>query len=235
MNGRPNIVLAHGAWADGSCWGGVIERLQAEGFQVRAPQFPLTSLADDVARLRQVLEFQEGPTIIVGHSYGGQIITALGADAPNVVGLVYIAAFGLDKGESLGALLSQGPVTPALAHLFTDSRGFGWLSEDDFVYHFASGVDEKRARVLYAVQQPLASSAFTDVMGEPAWKSLPSWYLVGQNDEAIPPDAERQFAARMGATTVEVPSGHLAMVSHPGEVAGLIEKAAEAVGAAAAG
>jgi len=234
MNGRPNIVLAHGAWADGSCWGGVIERLQAEGFQVRAPQFPLTSLADDVARLRQVLEFQEGPTIIVGHSYGGQIITALGADAPNVVGLVYIAAFGLDKGESLGALLSQGPVTPALAHLFTDSRGFGWLSEDDFVYHFASGGDEKRARVLYAVQQPLASSAFTDVMGEPAWKSLPSWYLVGQNDEAIPPDAERQFAARMGATTVEVPSGHLAMVSHPGEVAGLIEKAAEAVGAAAA-
>jgi len=234
MNGRPNIVLAHGAWADGSCWGGVIERLQAEGLQVRAPQFPLTSLADDVARLRQVLEFQEGPTIIVGHSYGGQIITALGADAPNVVGLVYIAAFGLDKGESLGALLSQGPVTPALAHLFTDSRGFGWLSEDDFVYHFASGVDEKRARVLYAVQQPLASSAFTDVMGEPAWKSLPSWYLVGQNDEAIPPDAERQFAARMGATTVEVPSGHLAMVSHPGEVAGLIEKAAEAVGAAAA-
>jgi pimeloyl-ACP methyl ester carboxylesterase len=234
MNGRPNIVLAHGAWADGSCWSGVIERLQAEGFQVRAPQFPLTSLADDVARLRQVLDFQEGPTIVVGHSYGGQIITALGADAPNVVGLVYIAAFGLDAGESLGALLSQGPVTPALAHLFTDSRGFGWLSEDDFVYHFASGVDEKRARVLYAVQQPLASSAFTDVMGEPAWKSLPSWYLVGQNDEAIPPDAERQFATRMGATTVEVPSGHLAMVSHPGEVADLIEKAAVAVGAAAA-
>ena len=234
MNGRPNIVLAHGAWADGSCWSGVIERLQGEGYQVRAPQFPLTSLADDVARLRQVLDFQEGPTIVVGHSYGGQIITALGADAPNVVGLVYIAAFGLDAGESLGALLSQGPVTPALAHLFTDSRGFGWLSEDDFVYHFASGVDEKRARVLYAVQQPLASSAFTDVMGEPAWKSLPSWYLVGQNDEAIPPDAERQFATRMGATTVEVPSGHLPMVSHPDDVANLVEKAAEAVGAATA-
>ena len=138
MNGRPNIVLVHGAWADGSCWSGVIERLQADGFQVRAPQFPLSSLADDVARLRQVLEFQDGPTIVVGHSYGGQIITALGADAPNVVGLVYIAAFGLDEGESLGALLSQGPVTPALAHLFTDSRGFGWLSEDDFVNHFAA-------------------------------------------------------------------------------------------------
>jgi pimeloyl-ACP methyl ester carboxylesterase len=194
----------------------------------------LSSLADDVARLRQVLEFQDGSTIAVGHSYGGQIITALGSDAPNVVGLVYIAAFGLDQGESLGALLSQGPVTPALAHLFTDSRGFGWLSEDDFVNHFAGDVDPQRGRVLYAVQQPIASSAFTDVMGEPAWKSLPTWYLVAQHDEAIPPDAERQFAARMGATTVEIPSSHVAMVSHPAEVADLIERAAETVGATAA-
>jgi pimeloyl-ACP methyl ester carboxylesterase len=231
MNGRPNIVLVHGAWADGSCWSGVIERLQAEGFQVRAPQFPLSSLADDVARLRQVLEFQDGPTILVGHSYGGQIITALGPDVPGVVGLVYVAAFALDEGESLGSLLSQGPVTPSLAHLFTDARGFGWLSEDDFVKHFAADVDPIRARALYAVQQPLASSAFTDVMGTPAWKSLPTWYLVAQNDEAIPPDAERQFAERMGATTVEIPSSHVPMVSHPGEVAQLIEKAAETVGA----
>src|SRR5690349_12953489 len=232
MSDRPNIVLVHGAWADGSCWTGVIERLQARGLKVRAPQFPLTSLADDVARLRQVLEFQDGPTIVVGHSYGGQIITALGSDAPNVVGLVYIAAFGLDEGESLGALLSQRPVTPALAHLFTDSRGFGWLSEDDFVDHFAGDLEPTQARVLYAVQQPLASSAFTDVMGVPAWKSLPSWYLVAENDGAIPPDAERQFAARMGATTVEVPASHVAMVSHPAEVAELVERAAEAVGAA---
>jgi pimeloyl-ACP methyl ester carboxylesterase len=234
MNGRPNIVLVHGAWADGSCWSGVIERLQAEGFQVRAPQFPLTSIADDVARLRQVLDFVDGPTILAGHSYGGQIITALGTDAPNVVGLVYIAAFALDEGESLGALLSQGPVTPALAHLFTDARGFGWLPEDDFVDHFAGDVEPSRARVMYAVQQALASSAFTDVMGVPAWKSLPSWYLVATNDEAIPPDAERQFAARMGATTVEIPSSHVAMVSHPQEVADLVEKAADAVAATAA-
>ena len=234
MNGRPNIVLVHGAWADGSCWGSVIERLQADGFQVRAPQFPLSSLADDVARLRQVLEFQDGPTIVVGHSYGGQIITALGADAPNVVGLVYIAAFGLDEGESLGALLSQGPVTPALEHLFTDSRGYGWLSEDDFVNHFAADVDPSQARIMYAVQQALASTAFTEVMGTPAWKSLPSWYLVAQNDEAIPPDVERMFASRMGATTVEIPSGHVAMVSHPAEVADLVEKAADAVGSVAA-
>jgi pimeloyl-ACP methyl ester carboxylesterase len=229
MNTRPNIVLVHGAWADGSSWSAVIERLQAAGYHVVAPQFPLTSLADDVTRLRQVLAFQEGPTIVAGHSYGGQIITALGTDAPNVVGLVYIAAFGLDEGESLGALLSQGPVTPALAHLFTDRLGFGWLSEDDFVNHFAADVEPTRARVMHAVQQALAGSAFTDVMGVPAWKSLPTWYLVATNDEAIPPDAERQFAKRMGATTVEVPSSHVAMVSHPSEVADLIETAAAAV------
>ncbi len=233
MNGRPNIVLVHGAWADGSCWSGVIERLQADGVRVTAPQFPLTSLADDVARLRQVLDFQDGATVVVGHSYGGQIMTALGEDAPNVVGLVYIAAFGLDEGESLGQLLSQGPVTPALAHLFTDSRGFGWLSEADFVEHFAADVDSTRAHVMYAVQQPLASSAFTDVMGVPAWKSLPSWYLVAQNDEALPPDAERQLAKRMGATTTEIPASHVAMVSHPTEVTQLIAKAAEQVAAAA--
>jgi pimeloyl-ACP methyl ester carboxylesterase len=235
MSSRPNIVLVHGAWADGSCWSGVIERLQAAGYNVRAPQFPLTSLADDVARLRQVLAFQDGPTVVAGHSYGGQIATALGTDAPNVAGLVYIAAFGLDEGESLGALLSQGPVTPALVHTFTDERGFVWLSEEDFVGHFAADVDRQRARVLWAVQQALAGSAFADVMGVPAWKSLPTWYLVAKDDEAIPPDAERQFAARMGATTVEISASHVAMVSHPDDVAGLIERAAESVGVAAVG
>jgi pimeloyl-ACP methyl ester carboxylesterase len=230
MNARPNIVLVHGAWADGSCWGAVIERLQADGYHVTAPQFPLTALADDVARLRQVLDFQDGPTIVAGHSYGGQVMTALGTDAPNVTGLVYIAAFGLDEGESLGALLSQGPVTPALKHLFTDKQGFAWLSEDDFVNHFAADVDPPRARVMYAVQQALATSAFTDVMGVPAWKSLPSWYLVATDDQAIPPAAESQFAGRMGAVTVEVPSSHVAMVSHPDEVMRLIEAAAETAG-----
>ena len=229
MNARPNIVLVHGAWADGSCWSGVIERLQADGYHVTAPQFPMTALADDVARLRQVLDLQDGPTIVAGHSYGGQIITALGTDAPNVAGLVYIAAFGLDEGESLGALLSQGPVTPALAHLVTDKQGFAWLSEDDFVNHFAADVDPVQATVMYAVQQALAGSAFTDVMGVPAWKSLPTWYLVATNDEAIPPDAERQFASRMGATTIEIPSSHVAMVSHPDDVTQLIKTAAEEV------
>jgi pimeloyl-ACP methyl ester carboxylesterase len=232
MNARPNIVLVHGAWAEGSCWSGVIERLQADGYHVTAPQFPLTTQAHDVARLRQVLDLQDGPTIVAGHSYGGQVITALGADAPNVVGLVYIAAFGLDQGESLGALLSQGPVTPALAHLSTDEQGFGWLSEDDFVKHFAGDVDPVKATVMYAVQQPIAMSIFGEVMGVPAWKTLPSWYLVAADDQALPPGAERLFATRMGAATVEIASSHVAMVSHPGEVAQLIETAAEAVPAA---
>jgi pimeloyl-ACP methyl ester carboxylesterase len=226
MSEKPNIVLVHGAWADGSCWSAVIESLQAAGYNVTAPQFPETSLADDVARLRQVLKRQGGRTVVVGHSYGGQIMTALGEDAPGVVALVYIAAFGLDQGESLGALLGGGPPTPALAHLIVDEQGFGWLPEDDFVAHFASDVDPVKAKVMYAVQQGLSMSTFEDVMGAPAWKSHPSWYLVAANDEALPADAERMFAQRMGAETVEVPASHVAMVSHPDEVVRLIEAAA---------
>src|SRR5437773_7931391 len=152
MTTLPNIVLVHGAWADGSSWSAVIQRLQADGYSVTAPQFPMTRLADDVARLRQVLARQHGPTLVAGHSYGGQIITALGTDAPNVVGLVYIAAFGLDQGETLGGLLLQGPPTPALAHLRIDAQGFGWLPQDDFVEHFAADVDRDQANVMYAVQ-----------------------------------------------------------------------------------
>jgi pimeloyl-ACP methyl ester carboxylesterase len=224
MATKANIVLVHGAWADGSCWSGVIERLQADGFNVTAPQFPETSLADDVARLRHVLSLQNGPTVVAAHSYGGQI-----ADAPNVVGLVYVAAFGLDEGESIGGLLAQGEPTPALAHLIVDDQGFAWLPEDDFVNHFAGDIDPVEAKVLFAVQQPLHSSTLADVMGVPAWKSLPSWYLVAAGDEAIPPDAERLFAQRMGATTIEVESGHVAMVSHAAETAELIATAANAV------
>ena len=232
MDALPNIVLVHGAWADGSSWSAVIERLQTDGYKVTAPQFPESSLAADVARLRQVLARQKGPTLVAGHSYGGQIITALGADVPNLAGLIYIAAFGLDEGESIGALLEQGPPAPALAHLIIDDQGFAWLPEDDFVNRFAADVDPARARVMHAVQQPLAGSALQEAMGVPAWKLLPTWCLVADDDQAIPPGAERQFARRMGATTVEVPSGHVAMISHPGDVVNLIEAAAEAVPAA---
>jgi pimeloyl-ACP methyl ester carboxylesterase len=230
MADKPNIVLVHGAWADGSSWAGVIERLQAAGYKVTAPQFPMSSVADDVARLRQVLALQDCQTIVAGHSYGGHIITSLGADAPNVVGLVYIAAFALNEGESLGALSEQGPPAPALVHSTTDKQGFVWLSEDDFVNHFAADVEPAKAKVMYAVQQPLAGNTFGDVMGVPAWRSLPSWYMVAENDEAIPPAAERMFAGRMGATTVEVPSSHVAMVSHPERATALILDAALACG-----
>ncbi|HEY2594122.1 MAG TPA: alpha/beta hydrolase [Chloroflexota bacterium] len=235
MSDKPTIVLVHGAWADGSCWSAVIESLQADGYTVAAPQFPETSLKDDVARLRQILRRLTGPIVLVGHSYGGQIVTALGADSAGVAGLVYVAAFGLDQGESLGSLLAGGPPTAALAHLVVDEQGFAWIPEEDFARHFASGVDPVKARVLSAVQQGLSMSTFEDAMGVPAWKSHPTWYLVAANDEAIPPEAERMFARRMNANTVEVASGHLAMISHPKEVVELIESAADAARAAADG
>src|ERR1700740_3683103 len=133
MSDLPNVVLVHGAWADGSSWSAVIRSLQAKGYNVAAPQLPETSLAADVARVRQVLARQTGPTVLDGHSYGGQGMTALGTDTPDVVGLVYVAAFGLDEGESLGAQLGAGPPTPALAHLIVDEQGFAWIPEGDFV------------------------------------------------------------------------------------------------------
>ena len=167
-----NIVLVHGAWADGSSWRGVIGRLQQAGHNVTAPQFPLTTLADNVARLRQVLAFQDGPTVVAAHSYGGQVMTALGTDAPNVVALVYVAAFGLDEGESIGALLQAGPPPAALANLSIDDKGFAWLPQDDFVGHFAADVDPVQARVMHAVQQPLHTNALAEVMGE--------WFGPGQ-------------------------------------------------------
>ena len=232
MSNRPNIVLVHGAWADGSCWNGVIERLQADGYHVTAPQFRMTSIDDDVARLREVLDLQDGPTVVAGHSYGGQIITALGADAPNVAALVYIAAFAADQGESLAAL-AQGPLPPAVANQVFDKQGFGWLSEDDYVNYFAADVDPAAARVMHATQQPLAGSIFTTVNGDAAWRHRPTWYQVSTQDQAIPPEAQRFFASRMEAVTTEVASSHVAMVSHPDETAQLIRAAAEACTATA--
>ena len=142
---------------------------------------------------------------------------------------MYVAAFGLDEGESIGALLGQGPPTPALAKFQIDDQGFAWLPEDAILQHFAPDVDPVEARVIYAVQQPLAASTLADVMGTPAWRSLPTWFVVAQHDEVIPPDAERQFATRMGATTVEVDSSHVVMISHPDEVTSLIQSAVDAV------
>ncbi len=234
MTDQPNVVLVHGAFADGSSWSAVIEDLQAKGHDVIAPQFPETSLADDVARLRQALAWLDGPAVVVGHSYGGQIITALGDDTANVVGLVYVAGFGLDQGETISGVNSGYAAPAALANLIVDEKGFGRLPEDDFVEHFAADVDPAKARAMCAAQQPVSMSVFEDVMGAPAWKSLPSWCLVAADDQAIDPDAERMFAERMGADTVEVPSSHVAMVSHPDAVAERIEAAVKKTAGGAA-
>jgi len=225
----PNIVLVHGAWADGSSWSGVIRLLQQDGYNVTAPQFPLTALTDDVARLRQILAVQTGPIIIAGHSYGGQIMTALGPGTPKVAGLVYVAATALDEGESIGEVLGSGEPTPAIAHMRIDDHGFAWLPRDDFVKHFAGDVDPVQANVMYSVQQPLSASALGEVMGTPAWRSTRTWYAVARNDEAIPPDIQRQFAKRMDARVTEVASGHVPIVSHPDEVADLVRTAARSV------
>jgi pimeloyl-ACP methyl ester carboxylesterase len=229
MSAQPNVVLIHGAFADGSSWSAVTAGLQSKGYEVVAPQMPETSLGDDVARLRQVLAWLEGPTIVAGHSYGGQVITSLGADVSNVAALVYIAAFALEEGETISGVNGNYPPPRALANLIVDEQGFGRVPEDDFVGHFAADVDPVKAKAMHAAQQPVSMSVFEDVMGTPAWKSLPCWYLVSANDEAIAPDAERMFAERIGAEAVEVPSSHVAMVSHPDAVVKLVEAAARAV------
>lgn len=229
VNDKPTIVLVHGLWADGSSWSPVIERLQAQGYNVIAPQFSHTSLEANVARLHQVLARLTGPIIIAAHSYGGQIITAGATNQPNVVGLVYVAAFGLDEGESIGELLESGPPSPILEHLAVDELGYAWVDHEGFVDHFAEGIDPVQTGVMFAVQQPAPFALFGDVMGVPAWKSLPSWFLVTANDEVVLPDGQRLFAGRMGATTVEIESGHVAMISHPDDVANLIMTAATEV------
>jgi pimeloyl-ACP methyl ester carboxylesterase len=154
-------------------------------------------------------------------------MTALGTDAPNVVGLVYIAGSASTKANRSAHSSHRAPPTPAIAHLDIDQQSFAWLPEDDFVNHVAADVDPVKAKVMHAVQQPLAGSALAEVMSVPAWKSLPTWYLVADGDQAIPPDAERLFAQRMGATTVEVATNHVAMVSHPDDVVELVESAAQ--------
>jgi pimeloyl-ACP methyl ester carboxylesterase len=226
---RPNIVLVHGAWADGSSWSSVIQILQKAGYTATAVQIPLTSLADDVARTRELLATQGGPTIVVGHSYGGLVIGELGTDAPNAVGLVYVAAFGLDKGESIQALTGGGTPPAWFASLHPDKKGFVSWDSAGFVKYFASDVEPARARVLAAVQKPIAGAILGTPAGTPSWRSLPSWYLVAANDQIIPSDAQRLFAKRMGATVSTVAASHLAMISQPSAVARFILVAARTV------
>jgi pimeloyl-ACP methyl ester carboxylesterase len=229
----PKIVLVHGAFADGSSWGAVIGRLQAAGYTVTAVQLPLTTLADDVARTRAVLANQTGPTVLVGHSFGGAVITALGADAPNVVGLVFVAAFAPDEGETLHALASAEPHPPGAAAFRPDASGFVSLDPAGYLQYFAPDVAPAEARVMAATQKPIAGAYFVDdtPYGTPTWRLQPSWYLVAEDDQIIPPPAQHFFANRAGATVQTVASSHVPMVSHPDVVAGLIMTAAQAVAA----
>jgi pimeloyl-ACP methyl ester carboxylesterase len=226
QNQNPSVVLVHGAYADGSSWSEVIERLQRAGLTATAVQNPLTSLADDVAHTRRILARQDRPVILAGHSFAGTVITEAGT-APNVVGLVYVAARAPDAGEDYAALTQRFPAPPANAGLVY-ADGFGGLTEEAFLNDFANGVDPVRARVLYAVQGRVAEGLFHEKTTVAAWRSKPSWYAISRQDRTTSPELERFLAQRMGATTVEIDSGHLSLITHPDEVTQLILDAARA-------
>src|SRR5258705_4603544 len=219
-----NVVLVHGAWADGSSWGEVIPRLQAAGLKVTSVQNPLTSLADSVAATRRVLAMQDGPTVLVARSWGGTVISETGTD-PKVTALVYVAARAPDTGEDFVALSGKFPVGPVRAGI-QQHVGFTTISEEAFLRSFANGVAHTKAEVLYAVQEPTAASLFGERTTAAAWHSKPSWYAVSKLDQTINPDLEWFLAKRMNATTVELEAGHLSLVSHPKEIADLILAAA---------
>ncbi|CAB3759319.1 alpha/beta fold hydrolase [Paraburkholderia solisilvae] len=221
-----NIVLVHGAFVDGSSWNGVIARLQKKGYHVSAVQNPLTSLADDVAATRRVLAQQDGPTVLVGHSWGGEVITEAGADDPKVVGLVYVTAIAPDVGESPMDILKRGPKMPAGDNMIRDADGFLWLDRDAYRESIAADVPPSLTRVLSAAQQPIAAAAFDEKVDKAAWKTRPSWYIVTTQDRAVSPDIQRSMAKRIGATIVEIPSSHLVTVAHAGATADAIDRAA---------
>lgn len=218
-----HVVLVHGAYADGSSWSEVIPLLQTVGLQVTAVQNPLTSLSEDVAATARALDLQAGPTVLVGHSWAGTVISEAGLHA-NVTALVYVAARAPDAGEDYGHLNSQFPPAPATAGL-QHANGFAQLSEEAFLADFANGVEETRAKSLYAVQGPIADTLFAGVTTIAAWHTKPSFYSVSKLDRTTNPDLERFLANRMQATTIEVESGHLAMITHPQEIANLILQA----------
>ncbi|MFF7476427.1 alpha/beta fold hydrolase [Streptomyces sp. NPDC008092] len=217
-----NVVLVHGAYADGSSWSKVIPLLQAAGMNVVAVQNPLTSLSDDVAATDFALARQDGPTVLVAHSYGGTVISQAGL-APNVTGLVYVAARAPEAGEDFAALSAKFPPPPVNSGIVT-SRGFKFLNQEAFLRDFANGVPRKEALELYAVQGPLSTAPPTTSVA--AWHRKPTWYAVSKDDRTINPELERFMARRMKATTVEVDAGHLSLVTHPEAISRLIMQAA---------
>jgi pimeloyl-ACP methyl ester carboxylesterase len=226
VNKKANVVLVHGAWADGSCWSKVIAVLQAKGVNVIAAQLPLTSLANDIATTRRLLALQDGPTVLVGHSYGGAVISGAANDSPGVKALVYIAAFGLDEGESLEAHSKQGPPAPGSSQIKPDGNGFLWINREGFHQAFVADASEAEAAVMAAVQNPLSVASFSDKAGIPAWKTLPSWYLVSTMDQMIPPPAQEFLAKRMNAKVQSIAASHASMIAHPEAVADFILLAA---------
>jgi pimeloyl-ACP methyl ester carboxylesterase len=226
-NPNPSVVLVHGAYADGSSWSEVIRRLLGAGITATAVQNPLGSLADDVAHTRRILALQPGPVVLAGHSFAGTVITEAGTH-PAVAALVYIAARAPDAGEDYAALAGRFPAPPASVGLvFTD--GFGALTEDAFRRDFANGVEPGLAGVLYAVQGRVSQGLFGDRTTAAAWRSRPAWYAVSRQDRTISPELQRFMAERMRATTVEIDSGHLSLITHPAEVTELIMSAVQAV------
>ena len=220
-----NIVLVHGFWADGSSWSKVIPILREAGHQVIAVQLPLHSLADDVATVKRAIDQIGGPTILVGHSYGGFVITNAAYNKPNVTGLVYIAAMGPDEGETLNDYVNTWPkdfLKTGVGNIKPDSGGNFFIIQDKFHESFAQDVDGTEADIMAVVQKPPNQSIFAEKSGPPAWKQLPSWFQVSENDRIIYPGAERNFAERMNATTVSLDSSHASLVSHPDEIAELI-------------
>jgi len=221
-----NVVLVHGAYADGSSWSEVIPRLQAAGLHVTSVQNPLTSLADDVGAVQRALALQDGPAVLVGHSWAGTVISQAGAD-PKVAALVYVAARAPDAGEDYGALAARFPAAPASSGL-VKAGGFAQLSEQSFLRDFASDLPAVQARVLYAVQGRIADTLFASRTTVAAWHTKPTWYAVSTQDRTTNPDLQRFLAKRMGAHTIELASSHLSLVSHSAEIAQLIIDAAKA-------
>jgi pimeloyl-ACP methyl ester carboxylesterase len=222
------IVLVHGGFVDGSGWEGVYNRLKKDGYRVAIVQNPTLSLADDVAATKRVIHAQNGPVILVGHSYGGAVVTEAGTD-PQVVALVYIAAFAPDKGESVSTLIANPPPGAPVPPILPPQEGFLFLDKAKFPASFAGDVDADKAAFMADSQVPWGVEALGGTISEPAWKTKPSWYLVTTDDKMIPPPAQRFMSQRAGATVIEVAGSHSIYVSRPDAVAAFIEQAVKGV------
>ncbi|MGW1411701.1 alpha/beta fold hydrolase [Streptomyces sp. NPDC002403] len=224
-----NIVLVHGGFVDGSGWQGVHEHLSADGYRVAVVQNPTLSLAGDVAVTHQVLDGLDGPAVLVGHSYGGAVITEAG-NHPNVAGLTYITAFAPDKGESVNSLIAEPPPGAPVPPILPPQDGFLFLDREKFAASFAADVPEKLTAFMADSQVPWGVDALGGVISEPAWRTKPSWYLIATDDRMIPPPAQRAMSERAGATVTETPGSHAVYVSRPAVVAAVIAQAAESLG-----